>query len=43
MYILIINGKAIAKSHREAGLIKQGASIKRINKNYNVRVIHELH
>lgn len=39
MYLLIVNGRAMSRSHNQKSLIGQGAKMHRMNKALQVKVI----
>lgn len=41
MYLLIVNGRSVSRSHNQKSLIGQGARMHRMNKSLQVKVIKE--
>jgi hypothetical protein len=41
MYLLIVNGRKMSRSHNQNSLIGQGARMHRINKALHVRVVKD--
>lgn len=41
MYLLIVNGRAVSRSHNQKSLIGQGARMHRMNKSLHVRVVKD--
>lgn len=41
MYLLIVNGRKMSRSHNQKGLIGQGARMHRMNKALRVRVVKD--
>lgn len=39
MYLLIVNGRKVSRSHNQKSLIGQGARMHRMNKSLHVRVV----